>query len=251
MKVQSLLPPSALYSRDIYRVSPKNEDGDLRELTDEEERDFAKRIAEEGTDGFHARNELIEANLRVIIKAVDRALIPFQCLRDEGLIDNNFVDDLIQDSNLALLEAAPDFDPNKGKFSTFAYAVARNVVKNSIHDKVSPIRISRHVWEKIAKLEAAEATEFSSAQINNAVNAYRLVRTIGIDEQIKEDANVGDLVVDEKSQDPEKEACNNELINDVRLYVNHLPHNQVHGSHGADKACHLDPNPTEDRKSVV
>ena len=167
------------------------------------------------SDGLCARNELIEANLRVIITAIDRALVRFQSLRNEGLIDDNFIDDLIQDSNLALLEAAPDFDLNKGKFSTFVYSVVWKVVKRSIHNKVSTIRIPEHLWEKIAQLEeaetklaespteeAAEATKLSSNQVNNAVNAYRLVRTIEIDEQIEEDANVGNLIADQKALEP-------------------------------------------------
>ena len=243
MKVRRVsVPVQKPYARDIKNVSPKDENGEVRLLTRNEEQELARRIAKGGKDGLLARNQLIEANLRVIQRAVNKALVPFRFLRDEGLIDDNFVDDLIQDANLALLESAEDFNP-KYKFSTFVYSVVWKRVKGAIDDRVSNIRLPRYLWERWRKIEeattqmtkpsgelpkretVADRTELTDEQIKKVFCARRLVRTQSIEAEVgeEEDSDFASFIADSKALEPLEIVVEKEMKRHVRRYLRSLP----------------------------
>jgi RNA polymerase primary sigma factor len=104
---------------------------------------LAQRIAS-GEEG--AREELAEANLRLVVSIAKR-------YRGCGL---PFLD-LIQEGNLGLMKAIEKFDYKRGfKFSTYATWWIRQAILRSITSRSRTIRVPTHVNELIRKISQTE-----------------------------------------------------------------------------------------------
>ena len=122
--------PVRMYLREIGKVPL---------LTQEEEQELAKRIAQGDQE---AAKQMTEANLRLVVSIAKRYVG-----RGMQLLD------LIQEGNLGLLKAVEKYDFTKGfKFSTYATWWVRQAITRALADQARTIRIPVHMVETMNKL---------------------------------------------------------------------------------------------------
>jgi RNA polymerase primary sigma factor len=126
----SLQDPIKIYLKEISKS---------KLLTPSRERKLARR-AQMGDK--RAREELIKANLRLVISIAKRYV-------GHGL---GFLD-LIQEGNIGLMKAVAKFDWKKGyKFSTYSYWWIRQAITRAIADQGRTVRIPVHLVETINRM---------------------------------------------------------------------------------------------------
>ena len=99
------------------------------------------------TESARAKREMIEANLRLVIKFAKKS-------SNRGLgLDFS---DLVQDGNIGLMKAVDKFDYRLGnKFSTYATNWIQQGISRSIADQARTIRIPVHMIDNIHKIQRA------------------------------------------------------------------------------------------------
>ena len=127
--------PVRMYLKEIGRVPL---------LSADRERELAEIMStsESEEERERAKNELVEANLRLVVSIAKRYV-------GKGM----FFLDLIQEGNLGLMKAVDKFDYGKGfKFSTYATWWIRQAITRAIADQARTIRIPVHMVETIHKV---------------------------------------------------------------------------------------------------
>ena len=127
--------PVRMYLKEIGRVPL---------LSADRERELAEIMTTSTSDEEKekAKNELVEANLRLVVSIAKRYV-------GKGM----FFLDLIQEGNLGLMKAVDKFDYSKGyKFSTYATWWIRQAITRAIADQARTIRIPVHMVETIHKV---------------------------------------------------------------------------------------------------
>ncbi len=127
--------PVRMYLKEIGRVPllSVERERELAEIMTTSEDEYKKEMA---------KQELVEANLRLVVSIAKRYV-------GKGM----FFLDLIQEGNLGLMKAVDKFDYSKGyKFSTYATWWIRQAITRAIADQARTIRIPVHMVETIHKV---------------------------------------------------------------------------------------------------
>lgn len=181
--------------------------GQVKLLTPQQEVELAARI-KKGDD--KAREEMIKANLRLVVKIAhdyDNLGLPLL--------------DLINEGNLGLMKAVGRFDPAKGgKLSTYAAWWIKQSIKRALANQSKTIRLPVHLVDKIGRMrrlamklqeelgreptdeEVAEEMGMSPLRVSLLRNAG--VRPASLDSPIGDDeANTySEVIADENADTP-------------------------------------------------
>lgn len=179
----------------------------FQSLTKEQEFDLFKRY-EDGDDA--AYNQLVEANLRLVVKVARRYIG-----RGVAMLD------LIEEGNLGLLHAIKKFEVDRGfRFSTYSIWWIKQYIERAIMNQSRQIRLPVHVIKKLtsylnagSKLGKGEVADVSCEEIAShfdteidkvqEIMQYKL-DTKSLDETsyADSDATLSSTVADPKSKDP-------------------------------------------------
>lgn len=112
-------------------------------LTAEQERQLARRIREH-SDPI-AREQMIQANLRLVVKIAKEYTNPGMSLGD-----------LVAEGNLGLMRAVEEFNPDVGvRFSTYAAWWIKQAIKRAMINAGQPIHIPAYLVKLITKWRRA------------------------------------------------------------------------------------------------
>ena len=221
--------PVRMYLKEIGRVPL---------LTAARERELAEIMTdcEDEAKKELAKQELVEANLRLVVSIAKRYV-------GKGM----FFLDLIQEGNLGLMKAVDKFDYSKGyKFSTYATWWIRQAITRAIADQARTIRIPVHMVETIHKVSRysrqmlqelgreATADEIGEKMGMSPEKVREIMKIaqdpVSLDTPIgeEEDSHLGDFIPDEDTPAPSDAAASTILREVIERELHTLTPREEH-----------------------
>jgi RNA polymerase primary sigma factor len=200
------------------------------EMTARQIKETVKKIGEGERVESEAKNELVKANLRLVVSIAKK-------YTNRGL---QFLD-LIQEGNVGLMKAVDKFEYQRGyKFSTYATWWIRQAITRAIADQARTIRIPVHMIETINKLirtsrylvqekgreptpeEIAEKMELPLDKVRKVLKIAK--EPISLETPIgeEEDSHLGDFIEDKKILSPSEAIINVNLSEQTRKVLSTL-----------------------------
>ena len=235
--MERILEQEGLAIDDPVRMYLK-EIGKVPLLTADRERELAEIMTMSDNDALKAaaKNELVEANLRLVVSIAKRYV-------GRGM----FFLDLIQEGNLGLMKAVDKFDYSKGyKFSTYATWWIRQAITRAIADQARTIRIPVHMVETIHKVSRysrqmlqelgreATADEIGEKMGMSAEKVREIMKIaqdpVSLETPIgeEEDSHLGDFIPDEDTPSPADATSTNLLREELEKQLHTLTKREAH-----------------------
>jgi RNA polymerase primary sigma factor len=184
-------------------------------LSKEQEQTLARNVKNGCRDSLH---ELIESNLSFVVKVASE-------YRNLGLP----FEDLLNEGNVGLIEAAHRYDASKGtKFITYAIWWIRKSILKSLSEHSSLVRVPTYQMKKVREIRDAESSlrrslgrkprrEEISTQLERSLSKIDQVlqftlRELSLDEKIGKDRTtpIADYLVDDAAGSPEEDLIKRE-----------------------------------------
>ena len=191
-------------------------------LTKEQEQEIARGA--EACGSKDSLNRLVESNLSFVVKIANE-------YRNLGLP----FEDLLNEGNLGLIEAAQRYDHNKGtKFITYAIWWVRKSILKALSEQSNLVRVPNYQMKKVKKIRETEASlsrelgrrpgrDEISTKLESTISKIDEIlmiklREISLDDKVGRDKSipVSDYLIDDSSVNPEEELLKNESEDLVR-----------------------------------
>jgi RNA polymerase primary sigma factor len=207
-----------MYLREIARIPL---------LSAAEELTLARRVKR---DDRHARNALIEANLRLVVHVAKRYV-------GQGMD----LEDLISEGNIGLIRAVGKFDPDRGfRFSTYAHWWIKQAISRALLEGARAVRLPVYIMEEVMRLrrmtrqlyqeighepssdEIAAALQITAERVRELTVWAEKIYSLDAPLSDEDENTIGDIVPDEHTPNPTDEIDREQLRVEVRRVLSNL-----------------------------